>query len=199
MLYEDAPTNSVASGEETSLPPASEPGRKLRKKKLNNVKSMIDIRLESHAHQFPFLVEVPGIGNFIMSGSSELQIKFNLRKIVLPTVTDTKIKITRLNQGEAIKYYMNRTKITMKGIYEATMENQTPAAGTQNPALAKKDAQKNVQSANQDAQKRIQLAKQNAQKTLQAKKSEMQKNLAVQQSNLKLKAKSGALNDQSAV
>jgi len=200
MLYEDAPTNSVGTGQETSLPPSSEPGVRLRKKKLSRVKSMLDIKLESKLQQFPFLVEVPGIGNFIMSGSSPMEVKFNLRKIIQPTVTDTKVKITRLNQGEAIKYYMNRTNKSMKGIYEETMEIQEamPMQQTQPVAAEKQDQAKQSQTAKQDAQKRIQLAKQNMQKQLQQKKIEMQKNLANQQKILQQKAKTGSLNSPSA-
>ncbi len=186
MFKEDAPTNSVGTGQETSLPPASEPGVKLRKKKLSRVKSMLDIKLESKQQQWPFLVEVPGIGNFIMSGTSPLEVKFTLRKIVQPTVTDTKIKITRLNQGEAIKYYMNRTNKSMKGIYEETMEiqEQMPMQQTGGQAEKRVSAQ-NAQKQKQMQQQKAQMQKQMASKEVNTQKSAMQNTLKAKMDDMK--------------
>lgn len=188
MLNEDAPTNSVGTGQETSLPPSSEPGVRLRKKKLSRVKSMLDIKLESRQQQWPFLVEVPGIGNFIMSGSSPLEVKFNLRKIIQPTVTDTKIKITRLNQGEAIKYYMNRTNKSMKGIYEETMDIQEAMPQQQaQPAGSeeKKAGIKNAQAAKQFAQKKAQVTKQVANQEMSVQKTAMQNTMKAKMNDMK--------------
>jgi len=196
MLHEDAPTNSVGTGEETSLPPFSEPGRKLRKKKLDRVKSMLDIKLESREQQWPFLVEVPGIGNFIMSGTSPIQVKFNLRKIIQPTITDTKIKITRLNQGEAIKYHMNRTNKSMKGIYEETMniQEQMPMqqqAQQGQPAAAgsaeKRANAQNAQKAKQLQQQKAQVQKQQASKDMNAQKTAMQNTMKAKMDDMKKK------------
>lgn len=185
MLHEDAPTNSVGTGKETSLPPSSEPGRKLRKKNLSQVKSMLDIKLES-AQQFPFLVEVPGIGNFIMSGSSPLEVRFNLRKIIQPTVTDTKVRITRLNQGEAIKYYMNRTNKSMKGIYEETMEIQEQMPMQQPAGSAeKRAAAQNAQKAKQLQQQKSQVQKQMASKEMGAQKTAMQNTMKAKMDDMK--------------
>ena len=191
MLHEDAPTNSVGTGQETSLPPSSEPGRKLRKKKLDRVKSMLDIKLESKEQQWPFLVEVPGIGNFIMSGTSPLQVKFNLRKIIQPTVTDTKVKITRLNQGEAIKYYMNRTNKSMKGIYEETMDiqEQMPMQQQAQPAgsAEKRANAQNAQKAKQLQQQKAQVQKQQASKDMNAQKTAMQNTMKAKMDDMKKK------------
>lgn len=188
MLNEDAPTNSVGTGQETSLPPSSEPGVRLRKKKLSRVKSMLDIKLESRQQQWPFLVEVPGIGNFIMSGTSPLEVKFNLRKIIQPTVTDTKIKITRLNQGEAIKYYMNRTNKSMKGIYEETMDIQeAPMQQQAQPAGSeeKKAGIQNAQKAKQFAQKKAQVTKQVANQEMSVQKTAMQNTMKAKMNDMK--------------
>jgi|TARA_B100002019_G_C20930300_1_gene431804 hypothetical protein len=159
MIHEDAPTNSVGTGAETALPPAHEPGVKKRKKKLSRVKSMLQVQFESY-QTFPFLVQLPDIGEFIMSGKSPLEVKMKLRTMIQPPYAETKVKITRLFSGQVLNYYNKKRERTMSGFYEAVDDKamQSDMAASQ-IAIEKKKVQL----------KKQQLQKQLQQKTMQLK------------------------------
>lgn len=165
MIQEDAPTNSVGTGAETALPPAHEPGVRKRKKKMSQRKSMLQIQFESY-QTFPFLVELPGIGEFIMSGKSPLEVKMKLRTIIQPPFAETKVKITRLFSGSVLNYYNNKRQRTMSGFYEAVDDKSMQADMAASQIAIEK--------------KKVQLKKQQLQKQLQQKTMQ-----------LKLKAKVG--------
>lgn len=154
-MNEDAPTNSVGTGAETALPPAHEPGVKSKKKKkLSRVKSMLQVQFESY-QTFPFLVQLPDIGEFIMSGKSPLEVKMKLRTIIQPPFAETKVKITRLFSGSVLNYYNNKRQRTMSGFYEGVDEKAMQADMASSQIAIEK--------------KKVQLKKQQLQKQLQQK------------------------------
>jgi hypothetical protein len=190
------PTNSIGTGSPVSLPPAHEPPGRLGGSKVVRRKRK---KICESQTVYAFKVTIADLGDIIVYAKNETQVKTKLREYIRNS--GGIINIERVFATDVINFYTQKRTKAMKRSPDVVLENmeQTDAATEVDPQAAKAEQSKKVQGAKQDAQKRIQLAKQNAQKTLQAKKSEMQKNLATQQTNLKMKAKSGALNDQSAV
>ena len=93
MINEDAPTNSVRTGAETSLPPAWEPGvtRLTRKKPIKRRRyamSTSDMLKTEGAQKdtsfLPFLISYDGAEQYVLYGKSESQIKIELRRIYRP-------------------------------------------------------------------------------------------------------------------
>lgn len=166
MITEDAPTNSVGTGAETALPPTHEPAGRLRgkKKKYKKIKDMLQVQLESYT-TFPFLVQLPEIGEFIMSGKSPLDIKLKLRSIIKTPYAETKINITRLYSGQVLNYYNKKRERTMSGFYEAADEK-----ALQQQMAADKIAME---------KKKAMLKKQQLQKQLQAKTQQLKQKAKV--------------------
>lgn len=193
------PTNSVGSGVETSLPPASEPPGIPRGSRV--IKRKSKKKVYESVSTYAFKVKMGGIGEVILYGKTETEIKTKLRKYFRDS--GQIINIQRIFPTEVIDFYSNKRSKALKRIADVVLEasmNQTsipspqPLANTlDNPQKAKQDQSKKQQLAKQDAQKRIQIAKQNMQKQLQQKKVEMQKRLQSQQKTLQQNAKSGSL------
>jgi hypothetical protein len=178
MFREEAPTNSVGTGQETSLPPSTEPGRKLRKRKLSQVKSMLDIKLESVSQSF--VVSVPGLTEFLMSGVSESEVKRKLKSIINPSVHNYNIKITKLNRGDLIKFYDSKRRKVLKGIYEETMQNVNSTGQSEKRVNAQ-----NQQREKQLQQQKMQLQKQITSKEIQSQKTSMQNKLKSKMDDMK--------------
>ena len=190
------PTNSIGTGGAVSLPPAHEPPGRLGGFKIVRRKKK---KICESRTVYAFKVTIADLGDTIVYAKNETQVRTKLREYIRNS--GGIINIERVFATDVINFYTQKRAKAMKRSPDVVLENMqnTETAPEADPQAAKADQAKKVQGAKQSAQKRIQLAKQNVQKTLQAKKSEMQKNLATQQTNLKMKAKSGALNDQSAV
>jgi hypothetical protein len=178
MFREEAPTNSVGTGQETSLPPSTEPGIKLRKRKLSRVKSMLDIKLESVSQSF--IVSVPGLTEFLMSGVSESEVKRKLKSIISTSVHDSKIKINRISRGDLIKFYDSKKRKSLKGIYEETMQNVNSVGQSE-----KRVNTQNQQKEKQLQQQKMQLQKQMTSKEIQNQKSAMQNKLKAKMDDMK--------------
>jgi hypothetical protein len=157
------PTNSVGTGVETSLPPASEPPGIPRGSKIIKRKPKKKIY------------------------ENETQVRTKLREYLRNT--GGIINIQRIFATDVIDFYTTKRAKAMKRLPDVVLEmngtsipNMAPMDN--NPQAAKQDQAKKTQAAKQDAQKRVQLAKQNMQKQLQQKKIEMQRNLQNQQKTL---------------
>lgn len=185
------PTNSVGTGVETSLPPASEPpgipkGKK-RKKKIYEA-----------ALVYAFKVTVADLGDIIVYAKNETQVKNKLRQYIRNS--GGIINIDRVFSTDVIDFYTQKRAKAMKRLPDVVLEmSQEVQSSDSDPQAQKQELQKNRQASASEAQKRIQLAKQQAQKQLQAKKAEMQRNIANQQQALKQKSKTGSLNNQQVV
>jgi len=183
-----APTNSVGTGKETSLPPAVEPPGKPRGSKILKRRKKIYEAVSTYA----FLVSMVDLGDIVVYAKNETQVKNKLRQTFrnLGQI----INIKRLFATDVIDFYTKKRSKAVKRIadvvLEQTMNQETPQ---EDPQSAKKDLTSKSQVAKQNAQKRIALVKQNAQRQLQQKKLEMQKNIANQQKTLQQKAKTGSL------
>jgi hypothetical protein len=150
---------------------------------------------------YAFQVKLAGVGEVILYGKTETEVKNKLRKYFRDY--GQIINIKRIFPTEVIDFYTQKRSKALKRIADVVLEasmNQTaipspqPLANTlDNPQKAKQDQSKKQQVAKTDAQKRIALAKQNMQKQLQQKKVEMQKRLQSQQKTLQQNAKSGSL------
>ena len=115
MINEDAPTNSVGTGDETALPPSPEPPgltrltrRKVKKRKFE--KSVGQMLTTEHVDKnyLPFRVAFDdGQTDFILYGKSESQIKIELRKIYRPEMAK-KFKVTRLYPNQVIRFYWDK-------------------------------------------------------------------------------------------
>lgn len=191
------PTNSVGTGVETSLPPASEPPgiprgskvvRRWQKKKKD--------KIYEAAMVYAFKVTIADLGDIVVYAKNETQVRTKLREYIRNT--SGIINIQRVFATDVIDFYTTKRAKAMKRIPDVVLEmnQETPE---QNPQAQKQDQAKSAQKAKQDAAKRIQLVKQQAAKQLQQKKMEMQNNIANQQKALQQKAKTGSLNTSSAV
>jgi hypothetical protein len=188
------PTNSVGTGVETSLPPASEPpgiprGSKVVKRKQRK-------KIYEAATVYAFVVTISDLGDIVVYAKNETQVKTKLRTYLRNA--GQIINIKRIFASELVDFYTNKRAKAMKRIPDVVLEmngtttpNQEPL--DTNPQAAKMNQAKKAQVAKQDAAKRIALAKQNMQKQLQQKKVEMQKRLQSQQKTLQQNAKSGSL------
>lgn len=188
------PTNSVGTGIETSLPPASEPpgiprGSKLIKRKKKK-------KIYEASMVYAFRVTIADLGDIVVYAKNETQVKTKLRDYLRNS--GQIINIQRVFATDVIDFYTQKRAKAMKRLPDVVLEmngtaipNMAPLDNT--PQAAKQDQAKKAQSAKQDAVKRIALAKQNMQKQLQQKKIEMQKKLANQQRTLQQKAKTGSL------
>lgn len=191
MINEDAPTNSVGTGAETSLPPASEPpgtprGWKIVKRWKKNKKKDI---YESKTGSYAFLVTLPNIGDTIVYAKSPTELKTKLRKYIKQV--DDNIKMKRLLPNEVIDFFTQKRIKAMKGIKESSMINEQE--GQEDPQQQRKDQMQNASASRVEAQKRIALAKKQAAQNLAAKKQEMQRNIARQSKGLQQQAKTGQL------
>jgi hypothetical protein len=116
MINEDAPTNSVGTGAETSLPPATEPGvtrlsRKRPVKRRRYAMSPSDMLKTEGAQKdtsyLPFLISYDGAEQYVLYGKSESQIKIELRRIYRPE-NFKRIEVKRLYPNEVIKFYWKK-------------------------------------------------------------------------------------------
>lgn len=190
MINEDAPTNSVGTGAETSLPPASEPpgtprGWKIVKRWKKNKKKDI---YESKTGSYAFLVSLPNIGDTIVYAKSPTELKTKLRKYIKQV--DDNIKMKRLLPNEVIDFFTQKRLKAMRGIKESVMINEEEV---QDQQQQRQDQMKNAAAQRVEAQKRVALAKKQAAQNLAAKKQEMQRNLARQSKGLQQQAKTGQL------
>jgi hypothetical protein len=185
MSIVKAPTNSVGTGKETSLPPAVEPPGKPRGSKILRRKKIYEA-----ASTYAFLVSMAYLGDIVVYAKNETQVKNKLRQ----TFRDVGqiINIKRLFATDVIDFYTNKRSKAVKRIADVVLEASMNTQ-QEDPQSTKQDQTKQTQVAKQNAQKRIALVKQNAQKQLQQKKLEMQKNIANQQRTLQQKAKTGSL------
>lgn len=189
------PTNSVGTGVETSLPPASEPpgiprGSKVIKRKQKK-------KIYEAAMIYAFKVTISDLGDIVVYAKNETQVRTKLRYYLRNS--SGIINIQRIFATDVIDFYTEKRAKAMKRLPDVVIEQMEQESQETNPQAEKQDQSKRAQAAKQDAQKRIQLAKQQAQKQLQQKKIEMQKNLATQQKTLQQKAKTGSLNSSAAV
>lgn len=163
MINEDAPTNSVGTGAETSLPPASEPPgvprgwrvvkrwqKKKKKKKIYEAKTL-----------YAFLVSLPSIGDTVVYASSVTDLKRRLRKYMRQV--DDNVKVKRIFPSEVIDFFTDKRNKSIRRIQDVVKEEME-----QDPAKEKQLAQ-------QEAQKRIALAKKQAKQNLDLKRKELQK------------------------
>jgi|GWRWMinimDraft_7_1066015.scaffolds.fasta_scaffold02745_3 hypothetical protein len=188
------PTNSVGTGVETSLPPASEPpgiprGSKVIKRKQKK-------KIYEAAMVYAFKVTISDLGDIVVYAKNETQVRTKLRDYLRNT--SGIINIQRLFATDVIDFYTQKRAKAMKRLPDVVLE-QMDKPMEENPQAEKQQLAQNQQKAKQDAAKRMQLQKQQAAKQLQQKKIEMQRNLANQQKTLQAKAKSGSLTDTQAV
>jgi hypothetical protein len=190
------PTNSVGTGVETSLPPASEPpGIPRGSKVVRRWQKKKKKKIYEAAMVYAFKVTIADLGDIVVYAKNETQVRTKLREYLRNT--GGIINIQRIFVTDVIDFYTTKRAKAMKRIPDVVLEmNQTPE---ENPQAQRQDQAKAAQKAKQDASKRIQLVKQQAAKQLQQKKMEMQNNLANQQKALQQKAKTGSLNTSSAV
>ena len=122
MINEDAPTNSVGTGAETSLPPASETGvtRLTRKKPIKRRRyamSTSDMLKTEGAQKdtsfLPFLISYDGAEQYVLYAKSESQIKIELRKIYRPE-NFKKIEVKRLYPNEVIQFYWKKRQQALR-------------------------------------------------------------------------------------
>jgi hypothetical protein len=188
------PTNSVGTGVETSLPPASEPpgiprGSKVIKRKQKK-------KIYEAAMVYAFKVTISDLGDIVVYAKNETQVRTKLRDYLRNT--SGIINIQRLFATDVIDFYTQKRAKAMRRLPDVVLE-QMDKPMEENPQAEKQQLAQNQQKAKQDAAKRMQLQKQQAAKQLQQKKIEMQRNLANQQKTLQAKAKSGSLTDTQAV
>lgn len=122
MINEDAPTNSVGTGAETSLPPATEPGvtrltRKRPMKRRRYAMSTSDMLKTEGAQKdtsyLPFLISYDGAEQYVLYGKSESQIKIELRKIYRPE-NFKRIEVKRLYPNEVIQFYWKKRQQALR-------------------------------------------------------------------------------------
>ncbi len=107
MFKEDAPTNAVGTGGEVALPPDVEPGvrKKKKRKDLLALKKMLSLKFPvNEAASFGFKVELPLLGEVIVYGQSEAEIRKVLRRYIRPPFVDKNVKITRVYPTGIIKH-----------------------------------------------------------------------------------------------
>jgi len=130
VFNEDAPTNSVGTGGEVSLPPDSEPGvRKKRKKDaLLAIKKMLTRKFPvTEAANFGFKVELPHLGEVIVYGQSEAEIRKVLRRYIRPPYIDKDVKISRVYPTGIIKHYTDKRNDAIRGRKDVKMPNYAQA------------------------------------------------------------------------
>lgn len=122
MINEDAPTNSVGTGAETSLPPAVEPGvTKLSSKKpmkrrryaMSTSGQMKTEGAQKDTSFLPFLISYDGAEQYVLYSKSESQIKIELRKIYRPE-NFKKIEVKRLYPNEVIQFYWKKRQQALR-------------------------------------------------------------------------------------
>jgi len=122
MIHEDAPTNCVGSGAETSLPPAVEPGvKKLSRRRpmqrRRYAMSTSDMLTTEGAQKdtsfLPFLISYDGAEQYVLYSKSEAQIKIELRKIYRPE-NFKKIEVKRLYPNEVIQFYWKKRQQALR-------------------------------------------------------------------------------------
>lgn len=208
MLYEDstgvAPTNSVGTGVETSLPPAVEPPGIPRGSKI--IRRRKKRKVYESTNTYAFQVSLKSLGDIVVYCKSESEAKQKVNKYL----KDPKeiINIKRLFPAQVVDFYTKKRTKAVKRIADLVLEgsnmNQTaipspmPLANPQqdNAAKEKQIRIKNQQQAHKDAHKRMQLLKQNAAKQLQLRKAEMQKRIQNSQQAMKQRSLSGSLDNQ---
>lgn len=191
------PTNSVGTGAETSLPPATEPpGIPRGSKVVKRWKKRKKDKIYEAAIIYAFKVTISDLGDIVVYAKNETQVKNKLRDYLKNT--SGIINIQRIFATDVIDFYTKKRAKAMKRLPDVVLEQMDKPVEA-NPQAEKQQLAQNQQKAKQDAAKRIQLQKQQAQKQLQQKKIEMQRNLANQQKTLQAKAKSGSLTDNQAV
>lgn len=191
------PTNSVGTGAETSLPPATEPpGIPRGSKVVKRWKKRKKDKIYEAAIIYAFKVTISDLGDIVVYAKNETQVKNKLRDYLKNT--SGIINIQRIFATDVIDFYTKKRAKAMKRLPDVVLEQMDKPVEA-NPQAEKQHLAQNQQKAKQDAAKRIQLQKQQAQKQLQQKKIEMQRNLANQQKTLQAKAKSGSLTDNQAV
>lgn len=190
MFKEDAPTNSVGTGGEVSLPPDSEPGVKKRKKDLLAIKKMLTRKFPiSEATNFGFKVELPVLGEVIVYGQSEAEIRKVLRRYIRPPYVDKDVKIERVYQSGVIKHYTQKRDDAIRGrngvkipnyakmiSQNIKMTEQMDNVNVNNQAQAGMQQQIDRQQ-QQTAQRQMQLKKRLMQNQLQQKKQDLQQKM----------------------
>ena len=173
MFNEDAPTNSVGTGGEVSLPPDSEPGvrRKKRKDALLAIKKMLQKKFPmSEAANFGFKIELPHLGEVIVYGQSEAEIRKVLRRYIRPPYLDKNVKIDRVYPTGIIKHYTDKRNDAIRGRKDVKMPNYAQAISQD---LKLKESVETINS-KEFLNKQKELLKKTIQKRLRAERSDNQ-------------------------
>lgn len=192
MFKEDAPTNAVGTGGEVALPPDVEPGVRKKKKRsdLLALKKMLTRKFPmTEATSFGFKVDLPVMGEVIVYGQSEAEIRKVLRRYIRPPYVDKNVKIERVYHSGVIKHYTDKRNDAIRGKQDVKIPNYAQLISQ---PLKMKEEMDNVNVGNQAqagmqqqidrqkqqmAQRQMALKKRLMANQLQQKKADMQKKM----------------------
>ena len=136
MFNEEAPTNSVGTGAETSLPPASEPGvtplTSKRKRAIQKMKKMIQTSTTytkifseaaaSSISTYAFRVGLPSLGDLIVYAKSESEVRKVVRKYIKPPYSEHDVAVERLFPAAVVDFYYKKRMKALKNVKDNIIE-----------------------------------------------------------------------------
>lgn len=166
---------------------------KQKRQKAKKIREEIDRHNHQTAHLYQYKINIPTVGETIIFGSSEAELRMKLRLLVNPRYQGN-ISIERIFPSDAGKFYNNKRIKAYKNLPEATMmkKEADPAekeAAAAQDAMAKKSEAMKSQAAAQQVQAKIAIEK----KKIELKKQEMQKALMMKISAMKKGASAGTV------
>jgi len=157
------PTNSVGTGVETSLPPASEPPGIPRGSKVVRRWQKKKKKIYEAATVYAFKVTIADLGDIVIYAKNETQVRTKLRDYLRNS--GGIINIERVFATDVIDFYTKKRAKAMKRLPDVVLEQM-------------EQDQNQVQAAKQNANQRLALAKKQAAQNLALKKKELQKSAA---------------------
>ena len=161
---------------------------KSKRKKAKAVKEGLDRHHHQVAHLYQYKVKIPTVGDTIIFGNSEAELRMKLRLLVNPRYQGA-LEVERIFPSAAGNFYNQKRIKAYKNLPEATMmkpmgpaPEESAGAGAklakQADAIKKQSAAQQVQAKVAIEKKKIDLKKQEMQKSLQMKISAMKKGAA---------------------
>lgn len=153
-------------------------------------KEELDRHNHQVAHLYQYKVKIPTVGETIIFGNSEAELRMKLRLLVNPRYQG-QIDVERIFPSDAGKFFNNKRLKAYKNLPEA-MDPKTDSAAKE--AAAARDAMDKKASAmkNQAAQQQVQAKIAIEKKKIDLKKQEMQKSLQMKIAAMKKGATAGA-------
>lgn len=161
---------------------------KSKRKKAKEVKEGLDRHNRQIAHLYQYKVKIPTVGDTIIFGNSEAELRMKLRLLVNPRYQGA-LEVERIFPSDAGNFYNQKRIKAYKNLPEAAMMKPTkPAQEEPAAAVAKQAAALQQQSANQQVQAKVAIEK----KKIALKTQEMQKSLQMKISAMKKSSAAGS-------